>query len=221
MSYCGGTVFSDYNYRLMQTFLTPSDAVKAQAAEAKAVAQDVLLVSGSISGRKVEINPAKTLFAKPDASSGPYVLRVQTSAGQIVDQAFTPQSLDHDGDNQHFSVLVPKVDNIASISVIKDGATLAQAQAKVVNGRAKTLAAGAGRAQVQVKEAGGKVTLRWDADAVPFLSVTWTDGARRLNLAQDLQGGEATLDTHELPAGGRFELIVSDGLNAQRVEQAR
>jgi len=221
MSYCGGTVFSDYNYRLMQTFLTPADTAKAQAAQAKAVAQDVLLISGSISGRKVEINPAKTLFAKPDVSSGAYVLRVQTSASQIVDQAFTPQSLDHDGDNQHFSVLMPKVDNIASISVIKDGATLAQAQAKVVNGRAKTLAAGAGRAQVQVKEAGGKVTLRWDADAVPFLSVTWTDGTRRLNLAQDLQGGEATLDTHELPAGGRFELIVSDGLNAQRVEQAR
>ena len=69
--------------------------------------------------------------------------------------------------------------------------------------------------------ASGKATLRWDADSAPFLSVTWTDGTRRLNLAQDLQGGEATLDTHELPAGGRFEFIVSDGLNAQRVETAR
>ena len=59
MSYCGGTVFSDYNYRLMQIFLTPSDAVRAQAAQVKAVAQDVLLISGSINGCRVEINPEK------------------------------------------------------------------------------------------------------------------------------------------------------------------
>ena len=221
MSYCGGTGFSDYNYRIMQTFLTPADTVKAQAAESKAVAQDVLLVSGSINGRQVEINPVKALFAKPDPASGPYVLRVQTTGGQIQDVAFTAQALDHDGDNQHFSVLVPKVDNIAGISVLKDGVTLAQAQARVSNARAKAQAAGGVRAQVQVKEASGKATLRWDADSAPFLSVTWTDGTRRLNLAQDLQGGEATLDTHELPAGGRFEFIVSDGLNAQRVESAR
>jgi hypothetical protein len=105
--------------------------------------------------------------------------------------------------------------------VLRDGATLAQAQARVTNARQKALATGSSRAQVQVKEAGGKATLRWDAEATPFLSVTWTDGTRRLNLAQDLQGGEVTLDTQELPTGGRFEFIVSDGLNAQRVELSR
>ena len=99
--------------------------------------------------------------------------------------------------------------------------TLAQAQARVSNARQRALATGSSRAQVQVKEAGGKATLRWDAEATPFLSVTWTDGTRRLNLAQDLQGGEVTLDTQELPTGGRFEFIVSDGLNAQRVELSR
>ncbi|MGN7876975.1 peptidase inhibitor family I36 protein [Roseateles sp. 22389] len=231
MSYCGGTVFSDYNYRRMQTFLTPSDAVAAGATaksaaasadgDSKAAAQDVLLVSGSIRGRQVEINPVKTLVAKPDAAGGPYVLRVQTAGGEVKDYAFSAQSLDHDGDQLHFSVLVPKADNIVGISVLRDGATLAQAQARVTNARQKALAAGTSRAQVQVKEAGGKATLRWDAEATPFLSVTWTDGTRRLNLAQDLQGGEVTLDTQELPTGGRFEFIVSDGLNAQRVELSR
>ena len=231
MSYCGGTVFSDYNYRRMQTFLTPSDAVAAGATaksaaasadgDSKAVAQDVLLVSGSIRGRQVEINPVKTLVAKPDAAGGPYVLRVQTAGGEVKDYAFSAQSLDHDGDQLHFSVLVPKADNIVGISVLRDGATLAQAQARVTNARQKALAADTSRAQVQVKEAGGKAMLRWDAEATPFLSVTWTDGTRRLNLAQDLQGGEVTLDTQELPTGGRFEFIVSDGLNAQRVELSR
>ncbi|MDH0864567.1 peptidase inhibitor family I36 protein [Mitsuaria sp. GD03876] len=229
MSYCGGTVFSDYNYRLMQTFLTPGDAAAAQVkgaaassdGDAKVSPQDVLLVSGSIRGKQVEINPVKTLVAKPDAAGGPYVLRVQTVTGDVKEVAFTAQALDHDGELLHFSVLVPKLDNIASISVLRDGATLGQAQARVSNARQKALASGASRALVRLSEAGGKAVLRWDAEATPFLSVTWTDGTRRLNLAQDLQGGEATLDTHELPAGGRFEFIVSDGLNAQRIELAR
>ena len=172
-------------------------------------------------GRQVEINPVKPRGATPAAAGGPYVLRVQTAGGEVKDYAFAAQSLDHDGDQLHFSVLVPKADNIVGISVLRDGATLAQAQARVTNARQKALAAGTSRAQVQVKEAGGKATLRWDAEATPFLSVTWTDGTRRLNLAQDLQGGEVTLDTQELPTGGRFEFIVSDGLNAQRVELSR
>lgn len=231
MSYCGGTVFSDYNYRVMQTFLTPGDAVaagvagatvkKASTIESSAREQDVLLVSGSIRGTQIEINPVKSLVARPSATGGAYVLRVQTSSGQIKDHAFDPQSLDHDGEIQHFRLLVPKLDNITSISVVRDGTTLAQATARATNARQKAQAAGGSAGAVQVQESQGVTTLRWDAGAAPFVSVTWTNGTRRLNLAQDLQGGQATLDTRDLPAGGKFEVVLSDGLNAQRVEVAR
>ncbi|WAC73810.1 peptidase inhibitor family I36 protein [Roseateles sp. SL47] len=222
MSYCGGVVFSDYNYRLMQTFLTPADGPTTKAASVNAAPdQDVLLISGSIRGKQIEINPVKTLVSKPETSSGPYVLRLQTSAGQIVDYAFTPQALDHEGELLHFRVLVPKLDNIASISVLRDGSTLTQVAARATNARQRSLAAGTSKALVQVQETRGQAVFRWDAEATPFLSVTWTDGTRRLNLAQDLKNGQATLDTSALPAGGKFELVVSDGLNAQRVEQAR
>lgn len=222
MSYCGGVVFSDYNYRLMQTFLTPADGPTTKAASVTtAPDQDVLLISGSIRGKQIEINPVKTLVSKPETTSGPYVLRLQTVAGQIIDHAFAPQALDHEGELLHFRVLVPKVDNIASISVLRDGSTLSQVAARVTNARQRALAAGASRSVVQVQETRGQATLRWDAEATPFLSVTWTDGTRRLNLAQDLKGGQASLDTSALPTGGRFEMVVSDGVNAQRVEQAR
>lgn len=222
MSYCGGVVFSDYNYRLMQTFLTPADGPTTKAASVTtAPDQDVLLISGSIRGKQIEINPVKTLVSKPETTSGPYVLRLQTVAGQIIDYAFTPQALDHEGELLHFRVLVPKVENIASISVLRDGSTLSQVAARATNARQRALAAGASRSVVQVQETRGQATLRWDAEATPFLSVTWTDGTRRLNLAQDLKGGQATLDTSALPTGGRFEMVVSDGVNAQRVEQAR
>lgn len=222
MSYCGGVVFSDYNYRLMQTFLTPADGPTTKAASVtNAPDQDVLLISGSIRGKQIEINPVKTLVSKPETSTGPYVLRLQTVTGQIIDYAFTPMALDHEGEMLHFRVLVPKVDNIGSISVLRDGSTLTQVAARAANVRQRALASGSARSVVQVQETPGQAVMRWDAEATPFLSVTWTDGSRRLNLAQDLKGGQATLDTSALPAGGRFELIVSDGLNAQRVEQAR
>ena len=41
-------------------------------------------------------------------------------------------------------------------------------------------------------------------------------GRKRVTLAQDLRGGSATLATGELPAGGTFEVILSDGLNSTR-----
>jgi hypothetical protein len=36
-------------------------------------------------------------------------------------------------------------------------------------------------------------------------------------IAIDLQGGSATLPTTALPAGGRFEFGLSDGVNTERV----
>jgi hypothetical protein len=40
-------------------------------------------------------------------------------------------------------------------------------------------------------------------------------------LAQDLRNGQAALPAADLPAGGQFELILSDGLNTVRQQFAR
>ena len=48
-------------------------------------------------------------------------------------------------------------------------------------------------------------------------TVTWVGPTgQRVTLAQDLSGGRARLATGELPAGGSFEVILSDGLNSSR-----
>jgi hypothetical protein len=68
---------------------------------------------------------------------------------------------------------------------------------------------------VQASEQGGMLTLRWDAARHPYLTVTHV-GAARSVIAIDLQGGSATVPTAALPAGGRFEFGLSDGLNTER-----
>ena len=100
--------------------------------------------------------------------------------------------------------------------MVRDGKVLLSTQA-----RAQRLQAGDAVA-TQVQEAAGTLRLTWDATRHAFLTVTWVGtGGERRTLAQDLRGGSATLPTADLPAGGSFELIRSDGLNAVRSVHGR
>jgi hypothetical protein len=73
---------------------------------------------------------------------------------------------------------------------------------------------------VQVTEKNGTLQLSWDAARYPYLTVTHV-GTQRSTLAQDLQGGSASLPMANVPAGGSFEFSLSDGLNTLRVPLAR
>ena len=70
---------------------------------------------------------------------------------------------------------------------------------------------------LQLKEASGQLNVTWDARTSPFATVTWVSATgQRMTLAQDLRGGSAQVGTSQLPAGGSFEVILSDGLNSTR-----
>jgi Peptidase M66 len=215
MSYCDGDTFSDYNYRKMQVFVTPTSAQAKQAAAAVAAGpQELLLVSGTIGGGKAEMGPAKSMFGEVRLpQDGPYTLRVTTAQG-TVDYRFTADQLDHDSAAQHFAFTIPHPGAIASIQIVKDGATLMQTQAQPAS-TAQALRATSEKPQVQVAEQGGELRLTWDAAKYPYLTVTHV-GAQRSTLAQDLQGGTASLPAAGLPAGGSFEFSLSDGLNTTR-----
>jgi hypothetical protein len=51
--------------------------------------------------------------------------------------------------------------------------------------------------------------------------VTHVLDGKRTVLTLNRRGGDLTLDTAELPAGGSFEFGLSDGLNARVVSVAR
>ncbi|WP_157604008.1 M66 family metalloprotease [Rhizobacter sp. Root1221] len=224
MSYCGGDSFSDYNYRRMQIYLTPADKmVIAASASAEATGpQELLLVSGKINGDKIELTPLKSLRGEPRLPEGGiYTLRIISAQG-TVDYPFSPRQLDHAQAEQHFGFTIPHPGAIYGISVLKDGKALLQNAVKPANGvsAAREKVAASVKPQVQVTEQGGVLRLTWDAASYKYLTVTHV-GETRTTLAQDLQGGTATLSGANLPAGGSFEFSLSDGLNAVRIETAR
>ena len=226
MSYCGGQVFSDYNYTVMQAWLYPGNKTLKATALATAPAdtaqapsgepREVLLVSGELGDSGATLNPVKSFVGRVDtAPSGAYVLRVVTAAG-TTDYAFTPLQLDHDAKTQHFGLAIPNTGAVQSITVLHAGKTLTQARAASASDKATTQSA-AREVALQAKEAAGQLGVTWDARTSPFATVTWVGPTgQRVTLAQDLRGGSAQLATGELPAGGSFEVILSDGLNSTR-----
>jgi Peptidase M66 len=225
MSYCAGNWFSDYNYRLMQVYLTPADRTLLASAEresalAAAAPQELLLISGEVGAQGLRLNPLKSTVGRarvPEA--GPYLLRITTHAGAVIEQRFAAREIDHLSDRQRFGFTIANPGPIDKIEIVLDGRVLQQraARAKAQSAAgATTVAQGA----VQASEQGGVLALRWDASVHPYLTVTHV-GVARTVIAIDLQGGSASVPTAALPTGGQFEFGLSDGLNTQRLLQPR
>jgi hypothetical protein len=119
---------------------------------------------------------------------------------------------------KHFGFTIPNPGAIVSMSVLFQGQTLVQTQAKasVDTGTSRTQSSAKDVPAVQVQESNGRVQLSWDSRKHPFVTITWVGNGQRVNLGQDLRGGSATVSASELPVGGSFELILSDGLNSTR-----
>lgn len=219
MSYCGGSTFSDYNTHLMQVFLTPADALIMGAVSP--ATQELVLISGQISGDKATLSPLKSFVGRAKLPvSGDYTLHIVTAQGEF-DYPFAPQTFDHAEQmtSKNFSFSIPNPGAIVSIAVFKGGATLLQSAPRAAL-QARALSATSAPA-VQVREQGGALQVTWDAARYPFLTVTVVADSKRYTLAQDLQNGSATLPLSTVPAGGSFEFSLSDGLNTTLVKQNR
>ena len=222
MSYCGGQVFSDYNYTVMQAWLYPGNKTLKTTAAAVAGGEsssgeprEVLLVSGEIGAAGTTLNPVKSFVGRvATGTSGAYVLRVTTATGST-DYAFTPLQLDHDAKTTHFSLSIPNPGAVQSLTVLQQGRTLVQRTSG--SDRVSTQSTAREAAPLAVKEANGQAAVTWDARTNTYATLTWVGAnGQRVTLAQDLRGGSAQVATSELPAGGSFEVILSDGLNSTR-----
>jgi len=226
MSYCSGNHFSDYNYRKIQTYLSPLDArINNGATISLSGPQELLLISGNINLNKASLNPVKSLFGTARVpQEGPYTLRIST-ANRVVDYRFAGEELDHLPNVRNFSFTVPNPGQIVGIAVYKDGVALGQiagssasASGATPNGTAPRVSDDA--PQVQAVESNGVLNITWDAARYTYLSVTHVSAART-TLALDLRGGKASLPLLGLPAGGSFEFGLSDGLNTKRLVKQR
>ena len=221
MSYCTGDTFSDYNYRKIQVYLTPTDAFIASVSAAAATGpQELLLVSGEIESGKVVLTPPKAFLGQARLpQDGPYTLRIVTASG-TAEYRFALKQTDHVTTATRFSFAVPHPGAVTSLSIVKDGATLMHTVATPA-GRVRAMSAASVKPQVQATEQGGVLRLSWDHAKYPYLTVTHVGTPQRMTLAQDLEGGSAALPLEALPAGGSFEFSLSDGVNSVRASRVR
>lgn len=221
MSYCNPQWISDYSYSGMQGFLEARPpGVQSQSL---GVAQEVLLISGRIRGDRVELNPIARVHAVLEPPRpGAYRLRLDTQGG-VVEVAFQAEPVEAPhGPGQppestwpeaHFSFSLPYPGVVRGLEVTQAGRPLLQRTAA-------PRVQGQHAPYVRLLEQGSAVSLSWDSSAYPYASLAHL-GSRRTTLGLWLQGGEATLSTLGLEAGGRFEVTLSDGINSERQEFAR
>lgn len=224
MGYCSGTWFSDYNMREVQRFLEASPqaalTVQAQAtAGGSKVSGEVLMVSGVIRLDGVHLAPVQMRRGAVQAvEQGDYALRLRTADGRTYEVPFDAVLVDHAmPPERHFHVEVPSPGPLAAVELSRGGSVFVSRVAAPMSDAVRIAAA----ERVQIVTVGGELQLTWDASRHPFASVTHVADtvagadAERTVLILDARGGRAQLDTAGLPVGGRFEVSLSDGINAQ------
>jgi hypothetical protein len=220
MGYCSGTWFSDYNYRLMQTHLEAQPQAAFALAQAAASSSDMLLIAGAIGLDGVTLHPVKALRGSPEPGAGDYTLRLVTRDGRTIEHAFDAELVDHAMPPQrHFAVSVLNPGPLERIEVRRGDSVVPPTAAQAMAQRARS--ADSGPMSVDWSERAGQLSVRWNAAAAAFASVTHVFEGQRTVLAMHRRGGELVADTAGLPAGGVFEFSLSDGLNAQLVSVRR
>jgi hypothetical protein len=224
MGYCNGSWFSDYNFREMQRYMEGQSSLTAAQVAADTTEQDLLLISGSIGVDGIQIAPVQALRAASVPTSGEYTLRLMTRDGRTIEHTFDAELIDHaTPPERQFAVAVPDPGvALTRIEVLQAGIPVPVRSI----GRASAQAVGGGpniaRLQhVDWSEANGTLGVRWDTTAASQIAVTYLGNGERTVLGVNRSGGSAEFDVSQLPTGGRFEITLTDGLNARALQVRR
>lgn len=214
MSYCGQNGkqwVSSYMYSKAQSKLeanppSANGAALSNSGTMTGPEQPLVLISGRIQNGVIELRPLQGFTGRASApQSGPFTLRLETSAG-VTETPFSTNQIAHT-ETSSFVFSLPDRGAVQSIEIWQGGQRLIRRAAAI-----RPLAAWA---EPTVSERGGLLDLRWDSSA--FLSATLThvavDGERTV-IGLRIQRAQSTLDVSTLPAGGRFELSLTDGFNS-------
>lgn len=220
MGYCGFGWVSDYMYQKAQTFLETSPP----QAQTEPQLQNVLLVSGRVTAQGVVLDPPTPMQAPLSLPKpGPYTLRLQTEKGMREIPFATQTAIvmpNHDEHSGHFQAMPASAPQtleqfvftvadpgvLKALEVRRGEVSLARLEAGVKLQTASNL---------QLREEGESLFLSWNSVAYRYLSVAHL-GAQRTTLALWQEGGSVRVSTRGLPAGGVFEVVLSDGINSLR-----
>ena len=65
------------------------------------------------------------------------------------------------------------------------------------------------------------LSVKWDTNAASHIAVTYVSKGQRIVLGVNRTGGSAEFGIGDLPAGGYYEVALSDGLNARTLRLQR
>jgi len=209
MSYCGKDAFSDYNYRIMQRYLNPA-AANETLKQNSHDSENTILISGYFDGNDTYLLPLKNIRnSKTTRSEGPYIARLTTATG-VINHRFSASPLDHLPSSSGFAFSLENPGRLEKLEILNgDRVLFSKFSAKKAE---HTKQAGIESVLFEFKE--NYLHLRWNSNEYSSLSIRH-HGEKTVTLAIDLTDGFARIPLENIPAGGKFEFILSDGLNSK------
>ncbi|HSQ10351.1 MAG TPA: hypothetical protein VLN25_07030, partial [Burkholderiaceae bacterium] len=223
MGYCSGSWFSYYNFREMQRYMEGQPSLIATQIAADAVEQDMLLVSGIVGLDGLQLAPVQAMRAVPATGRGDYTLRLQLRDGRTVEHAFDAELVDHaELPERHFAIAIPDPGAaLARIDVLRGSTPVPVRSSGLATAQRASRASIERLRGVDWNESNGKLRVEWDTAAASHVAVTYVLDGTRTVLGVSRTGGVAEFDTTALPAGGRFDIALTDGLNARSLQVRR
>ncbi|WP_081914579.1 PKD domain-containing protein [Thermus amyloliquefaciens] len=203
MSYCSPQWISDYTYEGAQAFL------ERNPPKPLGLPQEGLLFTGRIQNGEVVLNPPLRLEAAPEGEPSPYRLlaEVPGRAGPLEAPVYT--LMDSEG-ILHLQAHLP-VGTYAKVGLYLGPRLLKEIPAPL---------APLAEPQVSLSEAGGFLTVR--SQGYPFFSLFHlAEDGTRTALGLWHRAGEVRFALTGLPAGGKWEVQVSDGLGVRILRFSR
>ena len=219
MGYCDGAWFSDYNYFHVQNWLESWLYPTSQPMKVFTSTFELLDIAGEISTQGVRFQPIFGSLGQPGLSQGEYQLRLRLSDGSQIFSSFSAVRVaDASGTLLHFKLkMVKPALDIIGMDILKDGQVLPMNQTKPIVAAQKV---GDTSPSLTWQVQDQQLHLSWNDTRYRYLSVSHVGNATTL-LARQLQGGKAQLSIANLPAGGEWQLVLSDGLNTQLIRVKR
>jgi hypothetical protein len=171
----------------------------------------------------------RTTCAASAPLAGAHSLVLETAGGSRTISFNAVQIPDLPSGHRYFAFTVPAGDELTGAEVqvgaastrgAATGGTLQVSTAHVsrrqrtgaLAARAQAVAEAAAAGSLVIQPNGSLLHLEWDASTHPYVNV-FHEGDARTTLALHLTGGSADLPVGDLPAGGKFVVQYSDGLN--------
>lgn len=225
MGYCGGQWFSDYSINGVMRFLEARPQVLKDVQAKPGAAGDLIVVAGTmdIASGAVELAPLRTARADgrreaAPAAAGAYLLRLAMADGRAIERRFDVTMLDHAPGVGHFLLRLPHPGGrVAGVEVQGGQRVMSQRAARKPQEPAGAGGAAAAGPWAEVAPDGSALLLQWAAAEMPYATLKLVVADERHVLVLDATGGRWRIPAEawrDLPAGGQFEVSLSDGVES-------